>query len=99
MFKAHPVFVQPESEDVRVWRYMDFTKFVSFIDSRRLYFTRADKFDDPFEGSWPKINVFARHQPPPDMPQEAQEEYIALMVSGGAINRHWPKDPLKNNHN
>ena len=60
MYEAHPTFVQPESEDVRVWRYMDFTKFVSFIDSRTLYFTRADKFGDAFEGSWPKMNVCAK---------------------------------------
>ncbi len=36
---------------------MDFTKFVSLIDSSRLYFTRPDKFDDPFEGSVPKRNL------------------------------------------
>jgi len=45
-----------------------FTKFVSLIDSRRLYFTRADKFDDPFEGSWPKMNVVARQYVPPEIP-------------------------------
>ena len=36
---------------------MDFTKFVSLINSRQLYFTRSDKFDDPFEGSLPRMNV------------------------------------------
>ena len=50
MYKEHPTFIQPENEGIKVWRYMDFTKFVLLIDSRRLYFTRADKFDDPFEG-------------------------------------------------
>ncbi|MFA5922238.1 MAG: hypothetical protein WC856_13260 [Methylococcaceae bacterium] len=63
MYKEHPTFDQPENEIIKVWRYMDFTKFVSFIESRRLYFTRADKFDDPFEGSWPKLNVAARGTP------------------------------------
>ncbi len=60
MYEAHDLFLQPESEDVRVWRYMDFTKLVSLIDSRCLYFARADKLGDPFEGSWPKMNVVAR---------------------------------------
>ena len=60
MYEAHGLFVQPENEDVRVWRYMDFTKLVSLIDSQCLYFTRADKLGDPFEGSWPKMNVAAR---------------------------------------
>ena len=50
MYNFHPVFEQPSDVNVRVWRYLDFTKLVSLVDSRRLYFTRADKFEDPFEG-------------------------------------------------
>ena len=34
-----------------IWRYMDFTKFVSLLDKKSLFFCRADKLDDPFEGS------------------------------------------------
>ena len=68
MYEEHPTFIQPENEEIKVWRYMDFTKLVSLIDSRRLYFTRADKFADPFEGSWPKINVLAREFVPEDIP-------------------------------
>ena len=37
-----------------IWRYMDFTKFVSLISMRSLFFCRADRFEDPFEGSIPK---------------------------------------------
>lgn len=62
MYEAHPIFLQPECEEARVWRYMDFTKFVSFIESRCLYFTRADNFDDPFEGSLPKMTIAARNE-------------------------------------
>ena len=91
MYEAHPVFLQPEIEDVRVWRYMDFTKFVSFIDSRHLYFTRTDKFDDPFEGSWPKMNVAARQFAPLHMPKEAQESFLKHMASIGEMHRNWPK--------
>lgn len=91
MYEAHPVFVQPENEGIRVWRYMDFTKFVSLIDSRRLYFTRADRFDDSFEGSWPKMNVAARQDVPPEIPLEAQENFRSHMANMGEINRRWPK--------
>ena len=35
--------------DVKLWRYQDFSKFVSLIASNKLYFNRADSFDDPFE--------------------------------------------------
>lgn len=34
-----------------LWRYQDFTKFVSLIDSGKLFFTRADQFEDIFEGA------------------------------------------------
>lgn len=33
------------------WRYMDFAKFVAMLQQRGLYFSRADQFDDPFEGA------------------------------------------------
>ncbi|TLS37732.1 hypothetical protein [Pseudalkalibacillus caeni] len=50
MFVEHPIFVEPENPKSKVWRYMDFTKFVSLLDSSSLFFTRSDKFEDPFEG-------------------------------------------------
>jgi len=39
---------------------MDFTKFLSLLESEKLYFTRSDRFDDPFEGAVPLSNVMAR---------------------------------------
>lgn len=39
---------------------MDFTKFASMLSTESLFFCRSDKFDDPFEGSLPKINVLSR---------------------------------------
>jgi len=35
----------------KIWRYMDFAKFVSILDNRSLYFSRADFLGDPFEGA------------------------------------------------
>jgi hypothetical protein len=55
-----PVFLQPQNPAVRVWRYMDFTKFVSLLDSSALYFSRADCLGDPFEGSYSQGNIDKR---------------------------------------
>ncbi|MBO9649693.1 MAG: hypothetical protein J7605_14385 [Variovorax sp.] len=55
----HPCFNTPDF-DVVLWRYMDFTKFVSMLESRSLFFPRSDLFDDPFEGSLPRANIEAR---------------------------------------
>ena len=41
---------------------MDFAKFVSLLDKQSLFFARADKLDDPFEGAVPKMNVDKRGQ-------------------------------------
>jgi hypothetical protein len=53
----HEVFKAPENPDIPIWRYMDFTKFVSMLVNRGLFFSRLDKLNDPFEGSLPKLNV------------------------------------------
>ena len=36
-----------------LWKYMSFEKFVNLLSTNTLFFTRADKFDDPFEGFTP----------------------------------------------
>jgi hypothetical protein len=54
------VFKQPTNPDIKVWRYMDFTKYVSMLDSSSLFFARADLLGDSFEGSSPKVNIALR---------------------------------------
>ena len=55
MYKEHPVFTPPP-DDAILWRYMDFPKFVSLVDSSSLFFPRADQLGDPFEGSFSPLN-------------------------------------------
>ncbi len=54
MYKEHPAFKKPKDENAKIWRYMDFTKFVSLLDKSALFFTRVGKLDDSFEGSCPE---------------------------------------------
>ena len=49
-------------EDANLWRYMDFTKFVSLLDKQALFFARGDLLDDPFEGRFPRANAAVRPQ-------------------------------------
>ncbi|MEE8194193.1 MAG: hypothetical protein V3T73_01665 [Dehalococcoidales bacterium] len=60
MYKEHPAFEKPENENAKIWRYMDFTKFLDLLDKKALFFPRADKLGDPFEGSFPRGNVMLR---------------------------------------
>ena len=43
-------YIIPDKNTV-IWRFMDFTKFISLISTSSLFFTRADRFEDPFEGA------------------------------------------------
>ncbi|WP_430530747.1 DUF2971 domain-containing protein [Bacillus cereus] len=36
--------------DAKLWRYMDFTKLVSILSTKSMFFCRADNFRDKFEG-------------------------------------------------
>ena len=55
----HPVFEAPSDTSIKLWRYMDFTKFVSLLDSNSLFFSRADLLGDPYEGSTSHFNQAA----------------------------------------
>lgn len=56
MYKEHESFSPPPLE-ATLWRYLDFTKFVSLLERSALFFSRADKLGDPFEGSLSKVNL------------------------------------------
>ena len=53
MFKNESFLSTPPPETV-LWRYMDFTKFVALLEKDSLFFARADKLGDPFEGYLPR---------------------------------------------
>ncbi|PHM22852.1 hypothetical protein [Xenorhabdus budapestensis] len=38
-------------QKTKLWRYMDFTKYVSLLSSKSIYFTRTDCFEDLYEGA------------------------------------------------
>lgn len=45
------------NQEERIWRYMDFTKFVAMLENGGLFFSRLDCLGDPFEGSWPDVSI------------------------------------------
>jgi len=51
-----PRFIQPLTKYKKLWRYMDFTKFLSMLEDSAIFFSRADMFEDPYEGEVPKGN-------------------------------------------
>lgn len=55
----HDDFLQPRDPAIVVWRYMDFTKYVSMLERSALFLSRLDLLGDPFEGSTTSLNVAA----------------------------------------
>jgi hypothetical protein len=70
---------------------MDFTKFVSMLVRKGLFFSRLDKLNDPFEGSLPKLNVVdLEKNVPPEIannPVEVQEFRDAIKNFRLALKR------------
>lgn len=52
----YTLFMPPVNLDVRVWRYMDFTKFISLLENRGLFLPRIVDLNDAFEGSFARGN-------------------------------------------
>ena len=43
----------------KIWRYMDFAKFISLLANEALFFACPNKFKDPFEGHSPRSEMTA----------------------------------------
>lgn len=52
MASDHPSFTAPSNRSIKIWRYMNFSKFVSMLEEQALYFADPTQFDDTFEGSF-----------------------------------------------
>lgn len=71
---THPAFSQPDDEDIVIWRYMDFAKYVSMLLNKGLYFSRADKL---YEGS------ITRKE------RQAIEEKARIAENSGKLPNFW----------
>lgn len=85
MFADHPVFERPADPNATIWRYLDFTKFVDLLDTSSLFFTRADRFHDRFEGSYPQFNMNIRPQVYGDIPESA----LQMAAETSRLCRRW----------
>ena len=55
------LFAEPDSLNIKVWRYMDLSKFVAILEHKGLYFPQVDNLNDPFEGAYSRGNVNLRN--------------------------------------
>lgn len=43
--------IETPDNNQKIWRYMDFSKYVDLLTTNELHFARADKFEDPYDCS------------------------------------------------
>src|ERR687898_80213 len=60
MHELHPTFRPPSDMDGKIWQYMELAEFVSMLHRKALFFIRANKLRDPYEGIIPQFNNVIR---------------------------------------
>jgi hypothetical protein len=94
MIKEDSYIIKPENQNEKIWRYLDFTKFVSLLDKKSLFFCRVDKLGDQFEMTRPKANYkhdkesYAKHVTPyyPTVPFESFDKIHDIVRQSVLIN-------------
>ena len=52
MYLNNPNIKLPENPDTIVWKYLDLSKFLDLLLSKKLFMSRSDKFEDQYEGTF-----------------------------------------------
>lgn len=48
--------LETPSADTQIWRYIPVERFVSLLETRKLFLCRASRFEDAFEGATPRLS-------------------------------------------
>lgn len=52
MYLNNPNIKLPDDSDTIVWKYLDLSKFLDLLLSKKLFMSRSDKFEDQYEGTF-----------------------------------------------
>ncbi len=80
----HTNYEIPKDDSV-IWRFLDLAKFISMLKERALYMTRADKFEDQFEGAVCSLEDSNKYD-------EALTDYYSECLEGKPVNEQLIKD-------
>ena len=83
----HPCFPQPNDREVKVWRYMDLSKFLWLISQKKLYLSRLDQLEDEYEGSSTRRTLDGIHQFMKNLGQPHDENFGRIYFE--ARKRHY----------
>ena len=72
MHTSHPAFRPPPDTGGKIWQYMELAEFVSMLNRKALFFVKANKLRDPYEGIIPQYSNMIRSK----LDNEEQEQYF-----------------------
>jgi len=89
-YRQHAQISTPDI-NTKIWRYMDFTKFLSLLEKNAAFFCRADIIGDKFEGAitestldsirmWDLVVDYAGTQMADEAAQRAKESFSKLLA-------------------
>lgn len=52
MYIHNPTIILPKDPSTIVWKYLDLSKFLDLLLSKKLFMSRSDKFEDQYEGTF-----------------------------------------------
>jgi hypothetical protein len=52
VYTNNPNIILPDDDTIIVWKYLDLSKFLDMLMSKRLFMSRSDKFEDQYEGTF-----------------------------------------------
>jgi hypothetical protein len=85
----HYVFQPPDNPDIKIWRYINFPKYVSFLQSRSLFFSRSDLLGDPYEGATSHANLKLGPEMYKDIPLGSYETFSSQLSDFSKWVRQW----------
>jgi hypothetical protein len=85
---THTLNIAVRDEQV-LWRYMDFAKFLAMLKQKGLYFAKADRLEDPFEGA---MGLARREEAWDSYYLEYFRRVVATPPPGSAVRDLSPQD-------
>lgn len=74
MHTSHPAFRPPPDIDGKIWQYMELAEFVSMLNRKALFFVKANKLRDPYEGIIPQFNNMIRYKDDKEEREQKQKQ-------------------------
>ncbi|AHG00717.1 hypothetical protein HALLA_05700 [Halostagnicola larsenii XH-48] len=79
-YEPHDKFPEPEDDDQTIWRYLEFPQIMSILEHESLWFTAANGFEDPYEGSFTMPDLEEVVEKALAMGWDIEEEELMKMV-------------------